>query len=111
MLIYLIDELLVVGGVFWTMRMTRFEEKHGRILKLIGGMIMLALATVMILNPDLMNEVSSAILIFIAAITASFLVMWLHRKILPRFGVHIGTEKDIAEADPETEPNNKEKEK
>ena len=103
MLIYLIDELLVVGGVFWTMRMTRFEEKHGRVLKLIGGMIMLALGMVMIINPDLMNQVSSAILIFAIAITASFLIMWIHRKILPRLGVHIGTEKGPGEKTPKEE--------
>lgn len=99
MLIYMLDELIVVGGVFWTMRMTRFEEKHGRILKLIGGMIMLALGVVMATNPDLMNEVGSAILIFASALFASFLVMWLHRKILPRFGVHIGTEENLKEED------------
>jgi cytochrome c biogenesis protein CcdA len=97
MLIYLLDEFIVVGGAFWTMKITRFEEKHGRILKLIGGMIMLALGLVMIIDPDLTNKISGAILIFITAIITSFLVMWFHRKILPRFGVHIGTEKDLTE--------------
>lgn len=108
MLIYLLDELVVVGAVFWTMKLTRFEEKHGRILKLVGGMIMLALALVMIFDPELMNQVSSAILIFAAAITASFLVIWLHRKILPRFGINIGTEKGlVAEEEVEAEEQGK----
>jgi cytochrome c biogenesis protein CcdA/glutaredoxin/thiol-disulfide isomerase/thioredoxin len=96
MIIYLLDELVVVGIAFWTMKLTRFEEKHGRILKLIGGMIMLALALTMIFDPDLMNQVSSAILIFAAAITASFLVMLIHRRVLPRFNILVGTEKDLS---------------
>jgi cytochrome c biogenesis protein CcdA len=92
MVIYLLDELFVVGGALLTMKKTRFEEKHGRMLKLIGGMIMLALAIVMLTKPELMNKIDTAVLIFLSAVASSFIVMWLHRKILPKFGIKIGTE-------------------
>ena len=107
LLIYLLDELMVVGAATLTLKASRFEEKHGRILKLIGGMIMLALALVMFIKPDLMNSISTALLIFAVAITVSFLLIFVHRKILPKFGVKIGTEENLLtpEAPKESENN------
>ncbi len=107
LLIYLLDELIVVGAATLTLKASRFEEKHGRILKLIGGMIMLALALVMFINPDLMNSISTSLLVFVVAIIASLLIMFIHRKILPRFGVKVGTEEKLLtpEASKESENN------
>ncbi len=95
LLIYMLDELIVVGAATLTLKASRFEEKHGRILKLIGGMIMLALALVMFIKPDLMNSVATSLLVFAAAITFSFLLIFTHRKILPKFGITIGTEEKL----------------
>ncbi len=95
LLIYLLDELIVVGVATLTLKASRFEEKHGRILKLIGGMIMLALALVMFIKPDLMNNISTSLLIFAVAIAVSFLLIFIHRKILPKFGIKIGTEENL----------------
>ena len=44
MLIYLLDEIAVFAVAAISMKAARVEEKHGRLLKLISGMIMLALA-------------------------------------------------------------------
>jgi thiol-disulfide isomerase/thioredoxin len=90
--IYLLDELVVFGTVAFTLKASKFEEKHGRILKLIGGMIMLALAIVLIFKPELMNDLGGALLIFAISIAISFLIMWIHRKVLPKYGIKIGTE-------------------
>jgi|AntRauTorcE11897_2_1112592.scaffolds.fasta_scaffold11490_2 glutaredoxin len=97
MLIYLLDELLVLLIATWTMKLSRFEEKHGRMLKLIGGMVMLALAVVMIVDPNLMQDISGTVIIFAGAIVLSILIMYLHRRILPKLGVKIGSEKEITE--------------
>jgi thiol-disulfide isomerase/thioredoxin len=99
MAIYLLDEIIVIGGILLTMKISRFEEKHGRILKLIGGMIMLMLALVMIFNPELMNNIVSSIAILGLAFLISILILFVHRKILPKFGIKIGSEKDLAEED------------
>lgn len=92
MVIYQIDELgiflLAVAGL----RASRLEEKHGRVLKLIGGMLMLTLAAVMLLSPALMSEVSTTLLLFGVAMAATLLVLLVHRAVLPRFGIHLGTE-------------------
>ncbi|MFU8774030.1 MAG: hypothetical protein ACNA8H_16625, partial [Anaerolineales bacterium] len=92
MLIYLLDELIVFIVAVVTLRASKMEEKHGRVLKLVGGSVMMALAIVLIVNPDLMNNFSSTLSVFAAAFGAAFLVLLLHRVILPRFGIAIGSE-------------------
>lgn len=90
--IYLLDELIVFGSVVVTMRRSRLEEKHGRILKLIGGMIMLALALTLLVAPDTMHSLGGTLAVFGGAAAVTVLVLWLHRRILPRYGIVIGTE-------------------
>jgi len=92
MFIYQIDELGIFFAAVITLHASKLEEKHGRILKLIGGTLMLTLAAVMLFNPALMNDLLSSLLIFGAAFGAALLVLLVHRVILPRFGIVIGTE-------------------
>jgi hypothetical protein len=104
--------MIVVGGAALTLKAGKFEEKHGRALKLIGGMIMLSLASVMLINPELMNDIGVSVLIFAGSIAASFLIMFIHRKILPKFDIKIGTEKNLVpEEESETDKGKTEKSK
>ena len=95
MVIYQIDELVIFFAAVFTLKATRMEEKHGRILKLVGGTLMLTLAGVMIFNPNLLNDLNSALIIFAVAFGLTGLILLVHRKILPAFGIWIGTEKDL----------------
>ncbi|MDF1515157.1 MAG: hypothetical protein P1S60_15210, partial [Anaerolineae bacterium] len=92
MVIYQIDELGIFAAAVITLRVSKLEEKHGRILKLIGGMLMLTLSGVMLINPALMNDLWTSVIIFGVAFGAAFLVLIVHRVILPKFGIRIGTE-------------------
>lgn len=92
MLIYQIDELGIFLVAVFTLKASKLEEKQGRLLKLIGGMLMLALALVMLIHPAWMNQVSSSLIIFAIAFVATGLVLLVHRKLLPQFGIRIGTE-------------------
>ncbi len=92
MLIYQLDELLIFFSAVVTLKTSRLEEKQGRLLKLISGMLMLTLAVVMLVNPSLMNNLKTSLLIFGIALLATLLVLLTHRVILPRFGIQIGTE-------------------
>ncbi len=92
MLIYQLDELVIFLSAVFTLRTNRMEEKQGRILKLAGGMLMLSLALVMLINPNLMNNLGSSLLIFGFALAATLLVLLLHRMVLPSVGVRIGSE-------------------
>lgn len=93
LVIYQIDELVIFFTVVFTLKASRMEDKHGRILKLIGGSLMLTLAVVMLVNPALMNQLSSSLIIFAVAFGLAGLVLLVHRTILPEFGIWIGTEK------------------
>jgi cytochrome c biogenesis protein CcdA/glutaredoxin len=90
--VYLSIELAIFGSVVVTMKRSRFEERHGRILKLVGGMIMLALAGTLVLAPDTMHSLTGTLAVFGGALAASGFVLLMHRRVLPRYGIVIGTE-------------------
>lgn len=92
LLIYQLDELGIFLIAVFSMRASRLEEKQGRILKLVGGILMLTLAGVMLIKPSLMNELSSSLIIFGAAFGITAFVLLVHRLILPQLGIHIGSE-------------------
>jgi cytochrome c biogenesis protein CcdA len=94
MIIYQLDELVIFGTAVFSLKASKLEEKHGRILKLIGGVLMLTLAVVMLFNPALMNNLSSSLIIFAIAFALTVLILLLHRRILPAFGIWIGSERD-----------------
>lgn len=109
MFIYQVDELVIFFLAVFTLKGSRMEEKHGRILKLIGGTLMLTLAGVMIFNPNLLNDLNSALIIFAVAFGLAGLILLVHRKILPSFGILIGTEKDLKKKQKKTTKMSKEK--
>jgi cytochrome c biogenesis protein CcdA/glutaredoxin len=89
--VYLLIELIVFLAALLTLRIRRFEEGHGRVLKLVGGTIMLALALMLLLDPDRMNRVDGAFAVFAGAIAAALVVIVVHRLLLPRLGIRLGS--------------------
>jgi hypothetical protein len=92
MFIFLIDEMALFLAAVFTMKAVKFEEKHGRILKLAGGIVMLALAAVMVIEPTLMNDVGASALVFAGALGVTGLILFIHRRVMPALGVTIGSE-------------------
>ena len=91
--IYQIDELGIFLVAVFSLKASRLEEKHGRILKLIGGVLMVTLAGVMVIDPSAMSTLSKSMVIFGASFGAILLILLLHRRILPSMGIWIGNEK------------------
>jgi cytochrome c biogenesis protein CcdA len=91
MLIYLLDEIGVIAVATITMKAARVEEKHGRLLKLISGTIMLALGIVMLINPAIMNKLTSSLGVFVIALAIAALIYIVHQRVLPRMGIYIGS--------------------
>ena len=87
-----LDELGIFLVATFTLKSSRLEEKHGRILKLIGGVLMLTLAIVMLVNPEVMSDIGKSLIVFGIAFGITLLVLFVHRVILPKMGVHFGTE-------------------
>lgn len=80
---YLLDELLVFAVAVFTMRSLKMQERHGRLLKLIAGTMMIALALTMLLAPEAMNRPVTALAIFTAALGAAAVIHLLTRRLRP----------------------------
>jgi len=81
MLVYLLDEMVLFSTVLITMRASKMEEKHGRLLKLISGCVMLLLAGTMLIKPDLLNNLTAAIFLFAFAFIVSMVTHLITRKV------------------------------
>jgi thiol-disulfide isomerase/thioredoxin len=95
LLIYQLDELVIFGSMVVTLKASRLEEKQGRVLKLFGGILMLEMAVVMITDPSLMNNLNTTAMVFLIALCIVMLTLIIHRKILPKLGIWIGSEKHV----------------
>ncbi|MFW2334671.1 hypothetical protein [Ilumatobacter sp.] len=65
--VFLLDELAVFGVVVVTMRAAKMQERHGQLLQLAGGVLMLTLAVTMVAVPHLMESVAGMLSVFGAA--------------------------------------------
>lgn len=84
LVIYLLDELIVFGIAVVKLRIDRFEEGHARVLKLIGGVVMVALAIVLVTEPEIMNNVGQALGVFALAFAIAGLIVLVDRQLVTR---------------------------
>lgn len=82
LLVYLSLAIAIFLVAVFTMKMGRFEEKYGQLLKLIGGSIMVALALVLILKPGLMNDITGMFLVFAGSALASAVLVFIKKYFL-----------------------------
>ncbi|MBS3766252.1 thioredoxin [Candidatus Bipolaricaulota bacterium] len=86
MAIYLLDELVVFGTVSITLQSSKLQEEHGRVLKLIGGTLMLTLGISFLFAPELMTDFKGSLIVFGAAILGSLTLVFLRKIVLPDIG-------------------------
>lgn len=79
--IYLLIELVLVAGATLTLRRIVITERGGRMLKLIGGAIMIALGVALLFSPELMESLTSMVVVFAGAVGISILVAGLNRVV------------------------------
>jgi len=51
-LAYMLDDAIMVGVVIWTLGKRKLQEQEGRWLKLLSGVVVLALGVVLLLRPE-----------------------------------------------------------
>ncbi len=95
--IYLAVEIAILAAAVITLSKSVFQEKHGRILKLVGGVIMLALAYGIVFRYEALESIAGILQLFGASAIIIIGLLILHRVVLPRFGIVIGSE-DLGEA-------------
>jgi hypothetical protein len=77
--IYVLDELLIFGLALVTLRVTRLQEQGGRVLKLVGGAVMLALGLVLLIAPELMASLGGSLAVVGGAVVLALAVAGVHR--------------------------------
>ncbi len=76
MTVFLLDELIVFGVAVFTLRAAKLQERHGRVLKLIAGSVLLTLGVTMLLAPQAMDTLTGTMVVFgVAALLT--LTLWL----------------------------------
>lgn len=83
MLPFLLDELLIFGIAVVTLRATKMQERHGRLLKLVGGTMMLALAVTVLVDPALMSDPLVALAVFAGAVALAAVLHLVTRAVSP----------------------------
>lgn len=78
--IYLADEIAIFLVVVITLRAARLQEEHGQTLKLVGGMLMLALAGILLFRPDTMEDPVGALGVIGAALGLSAVIELFRRR-------------------------------
>ena len=77
--VYLLIEIIILVSVLVSLKSFKMDEFKGRALKLIGGVLIIALGLVLLLDRTIMYSISSAFLVIIGAIVLSFLIMGVER--------------------------------
>ena len=83
-LVYLLIELAVFLVAVFGLHAARMTEHYARVLKLIGGVIMLTLGFVLVFAPDTMHSVGSSVSVFAGALAASLVILGAHRVLVAR---------------------------
>jgi len=76
--LFMIDEAAIVIAAVATLKMSKFEEKHGRILKLFVGLFMLFLGLAMIFTPNIMDDFFSMLKMFFATIIITGIINYIY---------------------------------
>lgn len=86
MLPFLVDELIVFGVAVVTLRATKVQERHGQVLKLVAGMMLVALAVTVLVRPETMSEPLPALVVFTGALAAAGTVHLVTGRLRRRSG-------------------------
>jgi thiol-disulfide isomerase/thioredoxin len=80
LLLYVLDELVLFAIVVMTLRIGRFEERHGRLLKLLAGTVMVSLGVVLLVAPTLMENLLAATLVIAGSAVLALLIDQASRR-------------------------------
>ncbi len=80
-LTYFFVELFIFLTVVFTLKTSKFEEKHGRVLKLIGGLIMIALAIILLFDLPLLEDMGGTLILFASIIIGSLVIAKIYDRL------------------------------
>lgn len=81
LVIFLIDEVVVFSVALVALRATKVQQRHGRSLKVVSGSLLVTLAVVMALAPEVMSSLAGASVVFaVAGVLGAAGVWWVSRS-------------------------------
>ena len=84
LVVYLVDEIIIVVAAAFTLKRVAMNENRGRHLKLVGGVVMIMLAGVMVVSPELMESLMSVVGIFAGSAVIVVIVIAIDRSVRRR---------------------------
>ena len=82
-IIYIIPMLVIVSIFVWTLGRRKLTEWHGRILKLLSGIMMTLFGIVFIIDFSILENIFSPILLMILSIILTFSISQIWKKLHP----------------------------
>ncbi len=79
-LIYIIPLMLIVIVFTWTLGSRKLTEGEGQLLKLLSGIMMLLLGAILILAPELLNNVQTGIGLLLVAVTTALVLGYAKKR-------------------------------
>ncbi len=82
--VFLLDELVIFAAAVVTLRATKLQEQHGRVLQLASGTLMVTLAAAMVAAPRALESIAGTVAVFGGAAAVVVVVVaadrrWPHR--------------------------------
>ncbi|MDD3518662.1 MAG: thioredoxin family protein [Chromatiales bacterium] len=78
--VYVLPLMLITGAFVITLGARRLSEREGRALKLVSGLMMLGLGSVLLIAPALLNRLATALILLAFAVTLTLLMVWWDRR-------------------------------
>lgn len=82
-IIYIIPLAAIVSLFAVTMGSRKLTEWHGRVMKLVSGMMMLGLAAVLLLNPAWMQSIRASAMLLLGVVTLSAFIILIAKNRFP----------------------------
>lgn len=82
-IVYVVPLAVIVGVITVTLGARKLTEWQGRQLKLVSGLMMLSLGTVLIMNPAVLNNVLASIVLLAGVIVVSWIIIMIMKRVRP----------------------------
>ncbi len=79
--IYLLDELILFLIAVHTLKITKMEEKHGKILKLFSGILIAGIGIAFLFFEKLLNSLFGMLMLLIVAVALTFIINLIYKKL------------------------------
>lgn len=79
-LVYIVPLLIIVMAFSWTMNITKLQETQGRALKLVSGMMMLALGVILVFMPGALQDITITLGVIAIALLVSVVIVSFNRN-------------------------------